>query len=497
MAAAILAVAGGASWWAAHAPLAWWPAALIAVALLLGAVAIGGRIALVAPLAGGTAFLPMLFWLIEPAGYVGWILLAAVIAAWIAVLLWIIRPWTRSWAIVVVAPVAWTGIETWRGTVPFGGFDWGALGYAHAAGSPLLPAARVTGVSGLTFVTVLIGVLLYLAVRMASQRRWRVAAGAVVAAMVVGVGASLLAPAPPPTTGRTVDVLAVQGNDLYRYAGGLLAEDVAIAERMLALTLASVAAEGEPDLTVWPESSFETDPFDDSALLHPYLIEAADAVGGDLLAGVNVDVGPGRFANTAVLVDVEGRRVDRYLKRRYVPFGEYVPLRRWLSWFPPLRQIPRDGVPGETAQAIQSDAVTVAAVICFETLFEDVLRSNVRAGDVGLIVALTNDASFGRSGVESSQHIAQSQLRAVENGRWVVHAALSGSSALIDPFGRVVERTAVFEQDTIRADIPVVTAGTPYVGAGDIVGTVSQWLVAALLAVQVVASVRRRRDRQG
>lgn len=227
-------------------------------------------------------------------------------------------------------------------------------------------------------------------------------------------------------------------------------------------------------------------------------------VGGGLLFGVNLD-GPRpreTFVNASLLVDDELNVIDRYRKRHYVPFGEYVPLRGLLGGLPPLRQIPRDGVPADGPQTVTGGAVRTAVVICYETLFPDIVRTNVTTGDAGLLVAVTNDASFGRSW-QSSQHIAQSRLRAVETGRWVVHAALSGGSAIIRPDGRIVEGTELFERTTMRKHLPVVTADTAYLDLGGWIDTAVRWSSAgvALIAAATVisrgrASSRRRSSRQ-
>jgi apolipoprotein N-acyltransferase len=89
------------------------------------------------------------------------------------------------------------------------------------------------------------------------------------------------------------------------------------------------------------------------------------------------------------------------------------------------------------------------------------VRSNVLAGEdpAQVVFSLTNDASFGDS-AEPAQHLAQSRLRAVETGRWVVHGALSGASAFVDPEGVASQVTPLFTQTTIRAEVPMV-AGSP------------------------------------
>lgn len=504
-AAILLAVAAGLAVWAAHPPVELGFLAYLVVPLLLASVDLvdGGPVA--GAHAGATAglvgFLIILTWLIAPAGYLGWVLLAAVQAAWYAVTLAVIAPFRRSVWVVVVAPLAWTAMEAWRGLIPLTGFAWGELAYAHAGGSPLLPLARVIGARGVTFMTVLVGTLAYVAARRVVRSRSRsdvAILGVAVLAIVAVFGAAALAPPPPEPEGRTVDVLAVQGNDLAvpPVVGSEL--DRLIAQRMVDLTRRSVEEQGRPDLTVWPESSIDRDPWRPTGEdLLPYIEEAAAITGGQLLVGMNLDGPQPRetFRNSAVLVDEHAQPLDDYAKRRYVPFGEYVPLRSLLERIvPALRQVPRDGVPGAGPQSVSADAVDLAVVICFETLFADIVRSNVLAGEAGIVVAVTNDASFGRS-AESDQHITQSQLRAVESGRWVLHAALSGRSALIDPSGQVVDRTDVFERATIRQDVPVVTAATPFLRWGDVVGTTTRWAGAALALGTIAAGLVRRRNR--
>ncbi len=532
-----LAVAAGVSGWAAHPPVAAGPLILLVVPLLLAAVERvdlasvphratpgGARVAsalegldrpitglrpnklpaAVGLLAGLVTFLPMLAWLILPAGVIGWVLVSLIQACWYGLVAYLLRRWVHSAWVVLAVPVLWTGMEAWRAAVPLGGFGWGSLAYAHVHGSPLLPIARVVGASGLTFLTALLGALAYDSVRRARVARagGRSAAGAGVRALppltavvLLGLVVTIVSPDAPPASGRAVDLLAVQGNDLVDFTSSRGAEDSAIAGRLLAETRAAVDAGGPPDLTIWPENSIDVDPFTSTgAFLRRYVTEGAGAVGGQLLFGTNLD-GPDpdlTFRNAAVLVDRTGEPVDRYVKRRYVPFGEYVPWRAVLGNLPPLRQVPRDGVAGAGPQTIDAAHARLAVVICFETLFSDVLRTNVLADGAGLVVALTNDASFGRSW-ESDQHIAQSQLRAVETGRWVVHAAISGASALVDPDGRIQYRTGLFERATIRADVPVIEASTPFLAAGDVIGFLARWGALALVLAEVALRLRGRR----
>ncbi|MDQ4130167.1 MAG: hypothetical protein M3133_04130, partial [Actinomycetota bacterium] len=296
------AVAAGVAGWAAHAPVGAGPLVLLVVPLLLmsveraeadrvagwraegvevasrrggwrrgGAATMPTRLpAALGLVAGLVTFLPMLAWVIPPAGVAAWLLLSLIQALWYALVASLLRPWVRSGWVVLAAPVLWTGMEAWRAVVPLGGFGWGALAYAHATGSPLLASARVVGATGLTFLTALLGALAYEALRrvQATRARGRSGAPAGLSAVpplavlaLIAVVATLLPPEAPPTSGRTVDLLSVQGNDLVDVVSARDEEDAAVAERLLGETRAAVESGGRPDLTIWPENSIDVDPF--------------------------------------------------------------------------------------------------------------------------------------------------------------------------------------------------------------------------------------------
>ena len=513
--ALVLAGAAGIALYAAHPPVGIWPAAFLVVPLLLAALLEVERPPMQAALGlvtGAVGYGLMLLWVVHPAGYLGWALLTLVQGAFVGVVAWLLGRFATSRSIVVLAPVTWTGMEVWRASAPLGGFGWGELAYAHVDGSWMLPMARLLGGHALTLATAVVGALAFDA-----YRRGREATAGLegsvperfVAAMphvrpaLLGLTGVLLVTIlatvePPAEDGPRLDVLAVQGNDPDEAdpAGGR-EEDLRIARSQLELTLRSVEEGGPPDLTVWPESSLDRDPFagEGRELLGDVVRKASAAVGGGLLAGANLEgPRPRTFANTAVVVGADGEPTDRYVKRRIVPFGEYVPWRGVLGSLPPLRQVPRDAIRGPGAHSVVADDVRVAVLICFETLFPGVLRSNVLAGDepAGLVVAITNDVSFGRS-AEPAQHLAQSRLRAVESGRWVVHASLAGRSAFIDPHGEVHDRTALFDTATLRRVVPTVTGLTPFLRIGDVVGIGAMVAYLLVLLLRITVGVRDRR----
>lgn len=511
----VLALTSGGALFAAHPPLDVPLAAYLVAPLLVAALrAAGGgdprqpRVAatrsaatLVAPLlAGAVGYGAVIAWLIAPAGAVGWGLLVLIQAAWLAGWAAVVLPWLHRPFGPLLAAVAWVGMDALRGLVPLSGFRWASLSHSQVDVAWLHPTARVLGASGVTLVVVLLSIALVDGLlRMRAGERDRPPRAPLGLAVGVTLAVTLTTVGPPPTQG-TLDVLAVQGNDIEHWRAPDPEPARTITRNLHAATLAAIARDGAPDLTVWPESAVDRDPSRAAWQDLGVLASEAARASGTLVTGVSLDgpddprrerivgawqLGPAGTAN----VD------DLYIKRRPVPFGEYVPARRFLDWIPALDQVPRDAIAGPTPQSFEvAPDVHAAVLICFETLFSDLARTNIRAGetDAGLILAITNDASFRRS-AEPAQHLAQSRMLALETGRWVVHAALSGSSAFVDPDGRVFEATELFTVATIRREVPLAVGDTPFLATGDVTGIAGAVLLALLPGLELLRRGRRSR----
>lgn len=510
----LLALLSGLALASAHPPTGVALAAFAVPALLVAGLDVArwqGRHTWPVPVvAAGIGFGILLGWVIVPAGVIGWTLLVVVQIAWWSVMGAVIvhLPYRASaLARPLLVGIAWVGMDAFRGVVPLNGFAWGTLGAATVDMPWLATLARVAGEKAMTLAVVVLSVAAWEAARgpIEASRgedgriRWSrvretLPSGQVGAAWLGSAALVVtLATVEPPAPSGQADVLVVQPNEFERFAGTGAELDAAIAERAVELTQASVDASGVPDLTVWPESSVDADPTRVPAMATALELGGA-ATEGRLLAGAILDGPISRtFRNVLLAVDRDGQVVDRYQKRRLVPFGEYVPFRSALDWFEPLQQVPRDALPGGSAHGLTVGDLRVAAIICFETLFGDLLRENLLSGEqpAELVVAATNDASFGRGG-EAAQHVAQSQLRAVETGRWVVHAAVSGTSAFVDPDGDVHMPTELFEATTIRRSVATTTGRTPFLVTGDWLAPVTMVGLVALGALGAVASRRRR-----
>jgi apolipoprotein N-acyltransferase len=509
-------LAAGLALYAAHPPVGRGTLALLIAPLLVAAMrTVGGgkawdpeahpptvgRAAMPALIAGCVGYGAMISWLIAPAGLLGWSLLVAIQAAWLGLWAAVVARFVRHPLLPIIAGLAWVGMDVLRGFVPLSGFSWGALAYAQVDAAWFTPWGRVAGASGVTFVVVALGVALVETVlAMWTGDREDPVRAPTLQAVGLTLFVTLVTVGAPPT-GASLDVLAVQGNDIEHWVAQDPDPPRTITGNLHRLTLEAVARDGPPDLTVWPESAVDRDPSRPAWRDLGELASEAARASGTLVTGVSLD-GPDAQRDRIVgawLLGPQGTAAveDLYVKRRPVPFGEYVPGRRFLEWIPALDQVPRDAIAGEEARAFRvAPDVYAAVIICFETLFSDLVRSNIRAEgtDAGILLAITNDASFQRS-AEPDQHLAQSRMRAIETGRWVVHAALSGSSAFIDPDGRVHDRTELFVQDSIRRDIPLAEGPTPFLVVGDVMGTVGAIVLIGLIGRTGAGLVAARRER--
>lgn len=474
-----------------------WVALGALVPLLLALRGASGRAGALVGFVFGATFVGVLIYWISYFGWLAWGVLTGSQALLLALF-----GWLGAWASrtgpgrVGGVPLLYAGVEMLRTRWPLGGFAWGGVGYSQDDGEPLLALARVGGVFLVSLAVVAVNALL--AQLLAPGRAWRRALA------VLGAGGLVAAPLALPlglagASAGELDVALVQGNVPRGAFTGTPAqrrgrtgpEDVTIIRNHVRLSEPLAAA--PPDLVIWPENAVDRDPLADRDI--GLLVEGAvRTVGAPFLVGAILDV-PGKgFRNTNLLYDPDGRVRATYDKIHLVPFGEYVPwpwLRRYVG---ALEQIPEDGIPGEGPVVFDVGGAKVGAVICFESTYPDLVRSFVREG-AQIIVVSTNNASFRRSPA-SRQHLQMSRLRAVEEGRVVVHAAISGISAVVDPGGRLLERTDLFRPGLVRRTVPLTSGGTPYSRFGEAIEMGIGGGAAIAAVAGLAATLGRRRDRR-
>lgn len=470
------------------------------VPLLLAVETVRPRAAAGLGLVAGLTFFGVHLRWIEVFGNLAWASLSTAQALFVAAFFALV-PATRrlgAWRVVLL-PACWAAFELVRSYAPLGGFPWGVLGLSQHGGGPLLPLARVVGAYGLSAVIVAVNLALAMAVRAAMAARARGAAAppparrrpAAAALAWIGLAAvlplaGLAAPAPPPVDGPSLDVVAVQGNVPGRGRADRLGREAQADAETFAnheQRTARLAGDGPPpDLVIWGEGAVNDDPFADPGLLAG-IRRAAAGAGAPLLLGASTDAPPDRVANEALLFTPGGVLADRYVKRRLVPFGEYVPggatMRRLL---PVTNEAGRDRAPGRRLEPLLVDGARFGTVICWESAYTEDSSRLAREG-ARFLVVLTNNSSWGVV-PGSRQHLATSQLRAVETGRTVVHVAVSGISAMVGPDGAARQRTGLYQAATVRAEVAPRSGLTAYARLGRLVEAVLIGLaVGTLVAV--------------
>jgi apolipoprotein N-acyltransferase len=292
----------------------------------------------------------------------------------------------------------------------------------------------------------------------AVARRWRLAA-ALVAVPVVLAAAGLIAPAGHVVAHR--DVTIVQGGG----PRGFRAVDTDPGDVLRAHLAVSENIRQPVDLVLWPENTIDVASLDGTEEAADLAAVAQDT-GATVIAGVTQDAGIDNFENVAVAWDPDGTIVDRYVKAHRVPFGEYVPLRGFLSHLVDLSVLPRDAVAGKGPGVLQTPAGDFGVAISYEVFFGDRARDAMRSGGQALLVP-TNAASFTSSQVPT-QEVAAAKLRAWETGRWVLMSAPTGYGAVVDSSGRLLGRTTLSRAELLRGRAELRDGRTLYVSWGDL-----------------------------
>jgi apolipoprotein N-acyltransferase len=378
-----------------------------------------------------------------------------------------------------LAPLVWLATEWLRGTL-FTGFPWVLLGYSQSDTLAPLQVSSLIGIYGLSGLVACPAAAIALLVSAPRRPRQLAAAAVLVGLPVAGAawGAARLSDewwrtAPAARVG------IVQGNVPQGEKWDPARRDSILA-RYLSLTR-EVAASGV-DLIVWPESSTPF-VFDRDALETEVMRAAVVRAGVPVVFGSDEVVGPREFYNAAFVIDASGEIRGSYRKMQLVPFGEYIPV-RWLLFFArPLVEGFSDFSAGQRLTLLPVGAHRLSVAVCYEAVFPWLSREAVGQGSQ-LLTTITNDAWYGRSAAPW-QHFQQARVRAVETGRFLVRAANTGISGIVDPHGRVVVQSPLFETGTWVGEVRWLDGQTVYSRIGDSVAWASCLVTAGLLLLPV------------
>ncbi|GHB26837.1 apolipoprotein N-acyltransferase [Streptomyces viridiviolaceus] len=473
---AVAAVAGALPVLAFPAPSLWWWAWVALVPwLLLARTAPSGRRAVYDGWWGGFGFmLAMHHWLL-PNLHVFTFVIAALLGALWAPWGWLVRRLLggapsggRAAAALLVLPSGWLAVELVRSWQGLGG-PWGMLGASQWQVAPALRLASVGGVWLLSFLVVAVNVAVAVLV---AVRRARVPAVAGLVA-TAAAGSAVWVWSPRPDAGERAAVAVVQPGVV---AGRDSADRRFDREEQLTRRLAG----RDVDLVVWGESSVGFD-LDDRPDLARRLAALSRETGARIL--VNVDARrsdrPGIY-KSSVLVGPDGPTGDRYDKMRLVPFGEYVPARSLLGWATSVGEAAGEDRRRGSRQVVMDvgDGLRIGPMVCFESAFPDMSR-RLAADGAEVLLAQSSTSTFQHSWAPE-QHASLAALRAAETGRPMVHATLTGVSAVYDAEGARIGPWLGTDAITAQVyEVPLTHGSTPYVRLGD-------WPVHAALVILVV-----------
>ena len=462
------------------------------------------RIFLLGLLTGAVYFAGTLYWLVETMTTFGGLATPiAVFAA--AVLVAYLSLFPATFAIVVgrlhrsmgrtallLAPAVWVTTELGRQYV-WDGFPWTLLGYSQVTVLPVAQFASLTGVYGLSGLLALTSASFAYAVVDTTRTRWIPAAASIVlVAGLAGWGSLRLRESTLLTKGDPVRVAVLQGNIAQEDKWNPELRD-AITDRYLSMTRQALAQGAT--FVIWPESStpfyFEHDLVRGGAIRR--MIREANAtllLGSDQIEPVKATPAAERpeerYYNAAFLLKPDGSVGAVYRKMHLVPFGEYVPLKTLLFFVGPIVEAVSAFSPGTDPVLLPVGDHFASTAICYEVIFPSLIRQFVVEGSE-LLTTITNDAWYGRSSA-AYQHWDQAAMRSIEQGRYLARAANTGISGFVDPYGRVVARSGLFEMATMVEDLRFLKERTVYNRIGDAVA----WLSLALTAAALLASRRTR-----
>jgi apolipoprotein N-acyltransferase len=377
-----------------------------------------------------------------------------------------------------IAPMAWVATEYLRGYF-LTGFPWVPLGNSQVTVLPVAQLASVLGVYGLSALVAYVNATLAFALVTSGMRRIVAVATAVGVLIVVGGwGVWRIANGSLTREGTPIRIGLIQGN--------IAQEDKwnpAHARRIFTTYIAMTrdAVRRGAQYVIWPESST---PF---TFEDPLASPEGDAMLRSLAQEVHVPILFGsdqvirrqpvessELYNAAYQLGPDGKTVGLYRKIKLVPFGEFFPFQKWIAFAAPLVQrfVPFSAGTGPVMLPVGSHRASTA--ICYEVVFPSLARDAVTAGSE-LLTTVTNDGWYGRSSAPY-QHWELASMRAIEQGRYLARAANTGISGIVDPYGRIVTRSGIFEQVGLVAEARFLTGRTIYSLIGDVIA----WVAIAL-----------------
>jgi len=459
-------------------------------------------------LTGLTHYLTLLYWLTYTMKTYGnlplyvsvaiMIIISAYLALYIAVfsitITWICE---KPLICIFMIPVLWVSLEYGRSFF-LSGSPWELLGYSQFKTLHLIQISDIFGVYGVSFLIALSNAAIFMLFLYLTGMDWkgikvakRLAGGSILTfAIIIGLVFAygkwrIQSIDELISVSQSTRVTVVQGN-IEQSKKWDSAFRISTIEKYFNLSLS--AKEHKPDLVVWPETAAPFY-FFHNIRLSKMVQKGIQNAGTSFLIGIPSFIQSEngiKYYNSAYLINPDGKVQGKYDKVHLVPFGEYVPFKKWLPFLGKMVEEVGDFWPGEKGSTIKWGNYKLGVQICFEIIFPGLSRAVVN-NNAALLVNLTNDAWYGNSSAPY-QHFSMTVFRAIENRKALVRSANTGISGFIDPVGRIIAETALFSDAVLTRSVPIIFMTTFYTRFGDL------FAIACLVSVLFIVLRQKIKD---
>jgi apolipoprotein N-acyltransferase len=377
----------------------------------------------------------------------------------------------------LIGPALWVGLEYVRSFL-ISGFPWELLGYSQYRWLSIIQLSDIMGVYGVTFLILLSNTAIFLTILHFFKIKWHnntvtknLAAWSICSLTLIIALSLFYGNYRIKSINEIISVSAssrvsiVQGNIKQSEKWD---DEFRISTTKKYIDLSRQLKVDKPALIVWPETAtpfyFLYDP-----ALSKMVINGIQDTGAHFLIGSPSFIRKDKltnFYNSAYLISPDGIVTGKYDKAHLVPFGEYVPLRKWLPFIGKIVQGVGDFMAGPKGSVLEFNDTSLGILICYEMIFPELSRAMVK-NNATLLLNITNDAWYGISSAPY-QHFSMAVFRAVENKRTLIRSANTGISGFIHPTGRIIAQTGIFQDAILTKTVPVIKEISFYTRYGDI-----------------------------
>jgi apolipoprotein N-acyltransferase len=391
-----------------------------------------------------------------------------------------------------LAPFLWVAFE-YILTYFLTGFPWGLLGYSQVKNIYFIQLASLTGVFGLSFLLVLFQSLFVFSITYRKRLPFFLALGLLVLVHLGG----FLSLKKVTLSRDSFTASIIQGNvssDIYWDA--ISEEEIQqLFQEHLELTQNALASGSR--LIIWPEFTVPLCFSCPQSLYFSFkktLIEFVKSTGVTLLLGTNETTGPPgdlKYHNTAFCLSPD-QPITQYYKMHLVPFGEYTPYKKIFSFIEKMTHAIGDITPGANHVLHSFRGIKFGSPICYEIIFPELVRKFAKKG-ANFLVTITNDGWYGKSSAPY-QHFSIAVFRAVENRRFLLRAATTGISGIIDPYGRILHQSQIETRTFLTARVTPSSHLTFYTRCGDLLPFFSLTLGSIFFILSLIIKKNERKS---